>query len=234
MGCCSGLNSVLVRTAMIVLAAVGASTIHRTFWGKPISFSLTAPSETSGGATSTGGQGTPSKQPANASPSTNPDKSTPRVDPPIKPDGQPQTPGPSNAIPAQPDESGDYIDTAAVKARMAAGTSLFVDARNADEFVAGHLRGAINLAVGDFAGDKMMATDQKINMMLDRYREVIVYCGGGACDASMLVAKELQARGFSKLKVYKDGFTGWQKEGLEVSTEPEMPPLPMPPGGGGQ
>ena len=114
----------------------------------------------------------------------------------------------------------------------------FVDAREPDEFGAGRIPSAVSLPVSAFNGQNAEATEIKINMYLRRDLNVVVYCGGGQCDASKLVAKNLQARAFSKVAVYHDGMTGWTAAGLPTESGPENPPglprMPItPPASGG-
>ncbi|CAN5753809.1 hypothetical protein BH11PLA1_BH11PLA1_08140 [soil metagenome] len=97
----------------------------------------------------------------------------------------------------------------------------FIDAREPVEFLAGHMPGATNLPVSAFSGDQLAATDPRINQRLARMANVVVYCGGGACDASKLVAKQLELRGFTKVAIYHDGWTGWSAARLAAETGAE-------------
>ena len=90
------------------------------------------------------------------------------------------------------------------------GDVFFVDARNAEEFVAGHIPGAFSVPPDAFFGGQYPgALDQ-----IPKFSTVVVYCGGGACDASKLVAIRFREAGFERVLVYQDGFTGWSAEKL--------------------
>ena len=84
-------------------------------------------------------------------------------------------------------------------------TAEFIDARNPDEFAAGSIPTAFNIPPDAFAGGNFppylstIASDRKI----------IVFCGGGDCDASLLVALKIKGSGFKDVIVFKEGYTGW-------------------------
>ncbi len=82
-------------------------------------------------------------------------------------------------------------------------TACFVDAREHHEFIDGHLRGAFHLpssAVYDRMDDviSMLPVDGK----------VIVYCGGGGCEASDTVRDVLIEYGYADVEIYDNGWEG--------------------------
>ncbi|MDP1662296.1 MAG: rhodanese-like domain-containing protein [Phycisphaerales bacterium] len=87
-----------------------------------------------------------------------------------------------------------------------------VDAREPAEFAQGRIGGALNLPPGEFYGKIPDAVLQR----LSRDLPIVVYCGGGNCDASKMVAMRLKDLGFSQTYVYDDGFTGWTQAGEAV------------------
>jgi 3-mercaptopyruvate sulfurtransferase SseA len=120
----------------------------------------------------------------------------PKPDPTPRPDGTAREKGKPHTGPTA-DE---------VIAHLKDGTARFIDARETKEFAAGHLRGAINLpssAIYDHI--------EAVYHQVQPNDKVIVYCGGGDCEASHNVADALR-RDFQ----YKDVtiyVTGW--EGVE-------------------
>jgi rhodanese-related sulfurtransferase len=93
-------------------------------------------------------------------------------------------------------------------------STLILDARPSVFFEQGHVRGALNLARDDFARDYrhlapvlQPATD----------KPTIVYCSGGDCHDSRLVANALVSLGFSNVRVFTGGWEEWSKAGLPVS-----------------
>jgi rhodanese-related sulfurtransferase len=147
------------------------------------------------------------------------------------------TPGVVDAPPAptiknpQPRPTGNaqMVDLETLTTLLQSGDAQLVDARSAAEFATGHIASAVQIAFEDFQGRNPPAMDT-----LDRSRNVIVYCGGGSCDASILVAQQLALRGFTKIAVFKDGVEGWKAAGLPL-VGPDGQPIPAagPSGGGG-
>ncbi|HVB81031.1 MAG TPA: rhodanese-like domain-containing protein [Candidatus Binataceae bacterium] len=94
-------------------------------------------------------------------------------------------------------------------------SALILDARPAVFFEQGHVPGAFNLARDDFAhdyrqlGDLLKATPDK---------PIIVYCSGGNCHDSRLVANALLSLGFSDVRVFTGGWEAWSAAGLPMST----------------
>ena len=98
---------------------------------------------------------------------------------------------------------------AAVEARSA----LVLDARPSAFFDQGHVPGAFNLSRDKFASDYhglatvLKEADDK---------PVIVYCSGGACHDSRLVANALLTLGFNNVSIYTGGWDEWSAAGLPV------------------
>ncbi|MDQ5872260.1 MAG: rhodanese-like domain-containing protein, partial [Acidobacteriota bacterium] len=52
---------------------------------------------------------------------------------------------------------------------------------------------------------------------LDQQAPVVVYCSGGNCEDSHMLAEKLYMVGFDNVLIYKDGFPDWEKRGLAIS-----------------
>jgi rhodanese-related sulfurtransferase len=94
-------------------------------------------------------------------------------------------------------------------------SALIFDARPSAFFLRGHVPGALNLARDNFAQDY-----RRLSGVLKgaNDRPVIVYCSGGACHDSRLVAGALLSLGFTNVKVFTGGWDAWSAAGLPVST----------------
>ena len=92
--------------------------------------------------------------------------------------------------------------------------SLILDARSAPFYAQGHVPGAINLSRDDFAADY-----KRLRPTLDQAKDkqIVVYCSGGDCHDSRMVASALLSLGFSKVQVFTDGWTGWTQAGMPVA-----------------
>ncbi|HTQ25707.1 MAG TPA: rhodanese-like domain-containing protein [Candidatus Binataceae bacterium] len=93
-------------------------------------------------------------------------------------------------------------------------SALIFDARPAPFFIQGHVPGALNLARDDFAHDY-----QRLSAVLKAASDkpIIVYCSGGVCHDSRLVANALLTLGFSDVRVFTGGWEVWSAAGLPVS-----------------
>lgn len=87
--------------------------------------------------------------------------------------------------------------------------TLVLDARRTKDFEAGHVAGARSLAVWE--ADAL----EKVKALADEGRDpkvpVVVYCSGGDCEDSHMLAEKLFGAGFSNVLVYRDGFPDWQR-----------------------
>ena len=94
-------------------------------------------------------------------------------------------------------------------------SALILDARPSVFFEQGHVPGALNLARDNFAGDyRRLSTVLKANTD----KPIIVYCSGGDCHDSRLVANALLNLGFSNVSVFTGGWDAWSGAGLPAST----------------
>ncbi len=90
----------------------------------------------------------------------------------------------------------------AVLEHLSAGTARFVDAREEREFVEGHLLGAINLP-----SSAIYKNIERVLGAASPVDKIIVYCGGGDCEASHHVADALRRDfGFSDVVIYENGW----------------------------
>lgn len=94
-------------------------------------------------------------------------------------------------------------------------SALILDARPAAFFTQGHVSGALNLARDDFAHDYRRLSGV---LKVARDKPIIVYCSGGACHDSRLVANALLTLGFGNVRVFIGGWEAWSAAGLPVST----------------
>jgi len=92
--------------------------------------------------------------------------------------------------------------------------ALILDARPSVFFEQGHVPGALNLARDDFARDYRNLSP---TLKAATDKPIIVYCSGGECHDSRLVANALLTLGFSDVRVFTDGWDGWLAAGLPTS-----------------
>lgn len=83
---------------------------------------------------------------------------------------------------------------------------LWIDARHASEYAAGHIPGALPLNEDEWS--------KLIPAVLQRWtprQTVVVYCNTTGCDASGAVARRLRAAGVSPVHPLHGGWDAWAK-----------------------
>lgn len=116
----------------------------------------------------------------------------------------------AHAAPADPNAA----TLADVLKHFKEGTAVFVDARKPEEFAAGHIKGAISVP-----STEVFNTIDRVTKFVASIQPVIVYCGGGNCESSHVVADVLRNHhGFADVKVYT---LGWE----ELSKAPQFTEL---------
>jgi rhodanese-related sulfurtransferase len=90
--------------------------------------------------------------------------------------------------------------------------ALFVDARDAAAFAAGHIEGAVSLPVGEFS-----VWLPRFNAQVKTSAMLVAYCNGYDCqDSRELAAKLLQA-GYRTVFVFEGGFPEWRDAGYPTA-----------------
>ena len=157
--------------------------------------------------------------PVTAAPRSTP-SAAPAVVPVAKSAGSAAHPAPSDVsrFAAHPDKPYLEITGADVASLHSAG-ALFLDARRTSVFEQGHVAGARSLSVWE------SDLDEKVRKLFDersdpkeQARPIVIYCSGGDCEDSHMLAEKLWGIQFNNLYVYKDGFPDWQKRGGPVHT----------------
>jgi rhodanese-related sulfurtransferase len=95
----------------------------------------------------------------------------------------------------------------------AAGETIFFDARGAGLYGEGHVPRARNLPAAE-SGQKLPAEVLELSWE----RTLVVYCEGGDCQSSLLLAKRLHDEGFKDIRVMTGGWEEWIKAGLPTET----------------
>jgi rhodanese-related sulfurtransferase len=96
---------------------------------------------------------------------------------------------------------------------------LVVDARRTKDYDQGHIALARNIS--PWEGDANAKITALVNEGRDGQLPVVVYCSGGDCEDSHMLAQRLFGGGFNNLLVYKDGWPDWVKRGGKSATGPE-------------
>ncbi len=98
------------------------------------------------------------------------------------------------------------------------GEALFLDARSYEDYVAGHIPGAINISAQE--PDRMSFILQ-IEEMLQSVPVLVIYCTGPDCELGEILAADLQSLGFTEEQIlhFTGGMEAWETAGYAQSTD---------------
>jgi rhodanese-related sulfurtransferase len=96
---------------------------------------------------------------------------------------------------------------------------LFLDARRTSVYEQGHIPGARTYSVWEAdIDDKVRKLFDERSDPRDQALPIVIYCSGGDCEDSHMLAQKLWGIQFNNVYVYKDGFPDWQSHGAPVHT----------------
>ena len=109
-------------------------------------------------------------------------------------------------------ESGEsmVISLDAAEKHFNAGSAVFMDARNSDQYAEGHIRGAISLP-----WHKVEERFMEVMPTISPDAHIITYCDGQTCQLSHDLALFLHEMGF-EVNVLVNGWSRWKESGLPV------------------
>lgn len=125
---------------------------------------------------------------------------------------------PIERFPPHPDKayveiSGDDV------AWLYAKGALFLDARRTSVYEQGHIAGARPFSVWEAdVDDKVAKLFEERSDPREQNQPIVIYCSGGACEDSHMLAQKLWGVQFNNVYVYKDGFPDWQNRNGAVRT----------------
>ncbi len=88
---------------------------------------------------------------------------------------------------------------------VASGEAIIIDARRIEDYMAGHIPGALQLSPHKFKD--VFGTLSVLN----RKDRLIVYCGDSSCQDALNVGRQLRSGGFANVGVYIGGWEEWQR-----------------------
>ena len=93
------------------------------------------------------------------------------------------------------------------------GAAVFIDARPADQYLTGHIAGALSLPAYE--------ADSYLDALLSQVSPettLVAYCSGAECDESHRTAEVLMQVGYRNIVIFASGFPAWQRAGFPVET----------------
>lgn len=132
----------------------------------------------------------------------------------------PQTPAADPLARFQPHPDKAYVEIGGEDVMLLHSKgALFLDARRTSVFEAGHIAGARSFSVWEAdIDDKVNALFGERSDPREQNLPIVIYCSGGACEDSHMLAQKLWAIQFNNVYVYKDGYPDWQNRGGAVRT----------------
>ncbi len=105
------------------------------------------------------------------------------------------------------------LSLSGAKDRFDKKNCVFLDARKPEEYIEGHISGALN-----FYGNELDRFAPGVMPQIqDKKKEIIAYCHGGDCDLSLLVARSLIETGYTRVEIFAGGWPEWKKAGYPIT-----------------
>ena len=80
---------------------------------------------------------------------------------------------------------------------------IFLDAREIEEYKAGHIKNALSLPYYDFDNYKHILNNIPSNS------KIVTYCAGTDCDLSILLGRQLSETGYKRVYIFFGGWNDW-------------------------
>jgi rhodanese-related sulfurtransferase len=93
--------------------------------------------------------------------------------------------------------------------------TLFIDAREPEDYRIGHIKNAINIPADHF-DDYEFKLDK-----IDKDQPIVTYCAGSDCDLSIVLGNILSDMGYKKIYVFFGGWNNWIDANYPVETNAE-------------
>jgi rhodanese-related sulfurtransferase len=113
---------------------------------------------------------------------------------------------------AQPDDP-PFLSMAEALAKYNDPDVIFVDAREPEDYEAGHIKGAVLLPF-DLLDDYW----EEAVAQLPKDKEIVTYCSGAECELSLFLARYMRDQGYEKISIFFGGWVQWQEEGAPIAT----------------
>jgi len=117
------------------------------------------------------------------------------------------------AAPLQPPKVDEFTPLDQAKLLWQRGDVLFLDAREPDDFIAGHIANALNLPAQSFAQHF-----GAIAPMLTPASELVLYCDGLECELSHRLRDSLRSLGYTNTHLLLNGWSAWRDAKLPTVT----------------
>jgi rhodanese-related sulfurtransferase len=107
----------------------------------------------------------------------------------------------------------DRITLDQAKTAWQSGDAILLDARDAKDYTAGHIAGALNLSIENFD-----TAFPAVRPRLAPEQSLVLYCDGAHCDQSLRLLLRLRPLGYTNAHVLVNGWTEWKRAKLPTTT----------------
>jgi rhodanese-related sulfurtransferase len=128
--------------------------------------------------------------------------------PEVSVDGDSIVPPPS----AQKDDP-PLLTFAEARARFQDPDAIFLDAREPEDYAAGHIARSLLLPFEQF--DTYWPA---VEGQLPKDRDIVIYCSGAECELSLFLARHLRGLGYGKVSVFYGGWLKWLNEKMPIDS----------------
>lgn len=123
----------------------------------------------------------------------------------------------SSPSPVSITEVAEYLGLEEFQEIRKSNEAIILDARPEIFHRLGHIPSALSLPREDFENAFAQHRNQ---LEKDKAGLIVVYCSGSSCEDSDLVRKGLHRLGFSRVSVFKGGWSAWTSAGLPEERTP--------------
>jgi len=92
--------------------------------------------------------------------------------------------------------------------------AVYLDARDPEDYMYGHIKGALNIPYDYLPEDNIEEYWEEIEQKIPKDALIVTYCSGTECETSLFLARDLVSRGYEKVRIFFGGWREWQKAGL--------------------
>jgi len=106
-----------------------------------------------------------------------------------------------------------FLTFAEAQAKYQDPAVIFLDAREPEDYAAGHISRALLLPFEQFDA-YWPAVEEKI----PKDSEIVAYCSGAECELSLFLVRHLRELGYTKLSIFYGGWLKWQNEKMPADS----------------
>lgn len=120
-------------------------------------------------------------------------------------------------------DAGDppFIAVDVAEMEYSLGKTVFVDARDYEEFLCGTIPGSINIPFDYLPEENVEQYIDSALGGLPKDQAIIIFCSGEECDLSLHLARNMQYFGYTDLSIFFGGSREWEKFGLDIERSEE-------------